>query len=168
LDSFGFLAHPSFSDSSIGDLNAGFQDQVQALKWVQQHIKGFGGDPTKVTINGESAGGSSVELHLVANPKVEDGLFTGAIAQSVYRTPLPTPAQQVVCSEYHLLHPQLNFCDFYADSVQLLCATRRLRIRQPHSTDGMSAQCHHQRISKSSGRSILCHVGRQPILLISF
>ncbi|KAI9056446.1 alpha/beta-hydrolase [Trametes sanguinea] len=92
LDSFGFLAAPELADSTVGDLNAGFQDQIQALKWVQQHIRAFGGDPSKVTINGESAGGSSVELHLVAHEGQK--LFSQAIAQSVYRTPLPTPEQQ--------------------------------------------------------------------------
>lgn len=94
LSSFGFLAVPEFSDPSVGDFNAGFQDQIQALKWVQQHISSFGGNPGQVTINGQSAGGSSVELHLVANEG--EKLFTGGIAQSVFRTPLPTPEQQVV------------------------------------------------------------------------
>ncbi|KAL0946091.1 hypothetical protein HGRIS_012357 [Hohenbuehelia grisea] len=98
LDSFGFLAVPDFNDASIGDFNVGFRDQVQALTWVQQHISAFGGDPTRVTINGESAGGSSVELHLVAHE--HSGLFSGAIAQSVYRTPLPEPAQQVPLFEF--------------------------------------------------------------------
>ncbi|KAL7284647.1 hypothetical protein ACG7TL_001944 [Trametes sanguinea] len=92
LDSFGFLSVPELADSTVGDLNAGFQDQIQALKWVQQHIGAFGGDPGQVTINGESAGGSSVELHLVAHEGQK--LFSQAIAQSVYRTPLPTPEQQ--------------------------------------------------------------------------
>ncbi|KAF9522501.1 alpha/beta-hydrolase [Crepidotus variabilis] len=94
LSSFGFLATSAFAeDSSLGDLNAGFLDQVQALKWVNKNIEAFGGDPDKVTINGESAGGSSVELHLVANGG-SSKLFHGAIAQSVYRTPLPQPDQQ--------------------------------------------------------------------------
>ncbi|KAI0317980.1 Alpha/Beta hydrolase protein [Amylostereum chailletii] len=92
LDSFGFLATPEFSDSRNGDFNVGFRDQIQALKWVKAHISSFGGDPNKVTINGESAGGSSVELHLVAHEK--ETLFARAIAQSVYRTPLPTPEEQ--------------------------------------------------------------------------
>lgn len=95
LDSFGFLAHPAFTSSpELGDLNVGIQDQTQALRWVQSHIDAFGGDPGRVTINGQSAGASSVEIHLVA-PQ-QEGLFHGAIAQSVYRTPLPTPQQQEV------------------------------------------------------------------------
>ncbi|THU84217.1 alpha/beta-hydrolase [Dendrothele bispora CBS 962.96] len=84
LDSLGFLATPEFNNPAIGDFNPGFQDQTQALKL-------FGGNPRKVTINGQSAGGGSVELHLVANG--QEGLFSGGIAQSVYRTPTPTPQQ---------------------------------------------------------------------------
>lgn len=94
LSSFGFLSTPAFRNPATGDLNAGFLDQIQALKWVKQNIARFGGDPKKVTINGESAGGASVELHIVANEKEQ--LFHQAIAQSVYRTPLPTPEQQQV------------------------------------------------------------------------
>ncbi len=95
LDSLGFLSHPEFSsDPSLGDLNVGFQDQTEALRWIQRHIDAFGGDPSRVTINGESAGGSSVELHLTAVNN--DGLFHGGIAQSVFRAPVPTPQQQVV------------------------------------------------------------------------
>jgi carboxylesterase type B len=95
LSSFGFLSVPELRDSANGDLNAGFLDQIQALRWVKDNIASFGGDPSKVTINGESAGGASVELHLVARVPGER-LFRGAIAQSVYRTPLPTPEQQTV------------------------------------------------------------------------
>ncbi len=94
LDSIGFLATPELASQGLGDLNAGFYDQVQALKWVQQHISAFGGDPSKVTINGQSAGGSSVELHLVAHES--KGLFSQAIGQSVFRTPVPLPEQQKV------------------------------------------------------------------------
>ncbi|THU78749.1 alpha/beta-hydrolase [Dendrothele bispora CBS 962.96] len=91
LGSFGFLAVPDFRDPSVGDFNVGFQDQTQALRWVQENIEAFGGDPKKVTINGQSAGGGSVELHLVATG--QEGLFSGAIAQSVYRAPTPLPEQ---------------------------------------------------------------------------
>ncbi|KAJ3571983.1 hypothetical protein NP233_g3398 [Leucocoprinus birnbaumii] len=93
LSGFGFLATPEFSSGKLGDLNAGFMDQIEALRWVQRHISKFGGDPNQVTINGESAGGSSIELHLIASAGTEK-LFHAGIAQSVYRTPLPTPEQQ--------------------------------------------------------------------------
>ena len=94
MSSFGFLATPAFRDASIGNFNAGFLDQIEALRWVKENIVSFGGNPNQVTINGESAGGSSVELHLVA--KNVERLFHGAIAQSVGRMPLPTAEQQVV------------------------------------------------------------------------
>jgi carboxylesterase type B len=94
LSSFGFLTTPAFADATVGDLNAGFLDQIEALRWIKENIASFGGNPNQVTISGESAGGSSVELHLVA--KNVERLFHRAIAQSVYRTPLPTPEQQVV------------------------------------------------------------------------
>ncbi|KAK0432747.1 Alpha/Beta hydrolase protein [Desarmillaria tabescens] len=42
-----------------GDFNVGFLDQTQALKWVKRHIRAFGGDPSRVTINGQSARGAS-------------------------------------------------------------------------------------------------------------
>ncbi|KAI0767254.1 alpha/beta-hydrolase [Fomes fomentarius] len=98
LNSIGFLSTPELANHGLGDLNAGFYDQIQALKWIQQHIDAFGGDPRKVTINGQSAGGASVELHLVSHGS--QGLFSQAIAQSVYRTPLPLPEQQVPAFNY--------------------------------------------------------------------
>jgi carboxylesterase type B len=93
LDSFGFLSHP---DMPVSDLNAGTQDQIQALRWVQDHIGKFGGDKNKVTISGQSAGGASVEFLLTLDDKLGDGLYNAAIAQSISRRPLPLPAQQVV------------------------------------------------------------------------
>lgn len=60
--------------------NMGLRDQVQALKWIQQNIENFGGDPKNVTIFGVSAGGASVE-YLLLSPMAKD-LFHKAISQS--------------------------------------------------------------------------------------
>lgn len=57
----------------------GLKDQVMALKWIQENIKHFGGNRRKVTIVGESAGGSSVHLHLLS--KMSSGM-TSAIKYS--------------------------------------------------------------------------------------
>ncbi|KAG6811481.1 hypothetical protein H0H92_007253 [Tricholoma furcatifolium] len=118
LDSFGFLSVPEFGDanSNLGDFNAGFLDQTEALRWVQSNIASFGGDPKQVTINGESAGGSSVELHLIANRGEQ--LFSGAIAQSVYRTPLPKPEQQKPLFQFYA---EQAGCGSGSTSDQLTC-----------------------------------------------
>lgn len=82
LGIFGFLAHPDLSSESTpgGSGNFGLQDQQAALAWVRDNIKAFGGDPTRVTIAGQSAGGLSVLSHL-ASPAAK-GLFHRAIVQS--------------------------------------------------------------------------------------
>lgn len=60
--------------------NAGFKDQVLALKWVRDNIELFGGDPDSVTIIGNSAGASSVTLHMIS--PMSKGLFHKAIVMS--------------------------------------------------------------------------------------
>lgn len=82
LGVLGFFAHPDLSAESpdLGSGNQGILDQIAALKWVQKNIAVFGGDPDRVTIFGESAGGGSVAL-LTMSPQAK-GLFHRAIAES--------------------------------------------------------------------------------------
>ena len=76
LGPFGFLT----TGDSAAPGNFGMLDQVEALKWVKANIENLGGNPGKVTIFGESAGASSVSLHLLS-PLYKD-LFQKAIVES--------------------------------------------------------------------------------------
>ncbi|KAH8072179.1 carboxylic ester hydrolase [Aureococcus anophagefferens] len=76
LSSMGWLAVPG----AVAANNAGLWDQIAALRWVHDHIAGFGGDAARVTIFGQSAGGTSVLL-LASSPPAK-GLFARAIAES--------------------------------------------------------------------------------------
>lgn len=82
LGSFGFMAHPALSQESSRGVsgNYGILDQIESLRWVQRNIAAFGGDPNRVMIFGESAGGGSV-LCLMVAPEAK-GLFHAAVAQS--------------------------------------------------------------------------------------
>lgn len=89
---FGFFSHPALSAEAgkpVG--NFAMEDMVAALKWVRTNVASFGGDPDKVTIIGESAGGTAV-INLMTMPSAR-GLFSGAIAMSGGgRSLLPTAA----------------------------------------------------------------------------
>ena len=82
LGVFGFLAHPDLTKESgrHASGNYGLLDQVAALQWVRKNIAGFGGDPNRITIGGESAGSLSVSA-LMASPLSRD-LIAQAVGES--------------------------------------------------------------------------------------
>lgn len=80
LGLFGFFAHPELASETDEPGNCGLLDQIAVLRWVRANAAAFGGDPDRVTIFGESAGGQAV-LNLMCAPAAR-GLFHRAIAQS--------------------------------------------------------------------------------------
>jgi para-nitrobenzyl esterase len=80
LGVFGFFSHPQLAGEGGAQANFGLLDQVAALRWVQRHIGAFGGDPGRVTLFGESAGGGDIAA-LMLSPAAR-GLMHRAIIQS--------------------------------------------------------------------------------------
>ncbi|KAA1472208.1 alpha/beta-hydrolase [Dentipellis sp. KUC8613] len=80
LNAFGFLASQEVKDAGVGNL--GLQDQREALRWVQKYIHAFGGDPSRVTIYGISAGSISVALQMMTNGGNTEGLFHAGFMES--------------------------------------------------------------------------------------
>ena len=87
LGPFGWFTHPAIQDYQQGDdktSNFGTLDLIMALRWVNENIENFNGDPKNITIFGESAGGHNV-LSLLVSQKAK-GLFHKAISMSGYTT----------------------------------------------------------------------------------
>lgn len=94
LGPMGFVCLPELAAEAGHTGNYGLYDQMAALKWVQDNISAFGGDPTKVTIMGQSAGAMSVQ-QLCLSP-LTDGLFSKAVMSSgggVHKMMSATPAE---------------------------------------------------------------------------
>ena len=107
LGPFGFLAHPELSsESGHGSGTYGIQDMIAGLKWVQENITRFGGDPANVTIFGHSAGGAAISL-LAASPLTK-GLFHRAICMSGGSF---TPLQKLNQSGKGLGIPSLKYAE---------------------------------------------------------
>ncbi len=88
LNILGFFSHPAIDSGQDLRANYGIMDQQAALKWVQQNISQFGGDPKNVTIFGESAGASSTYYNVIS--PTAKGLFQRAITESTGWTDIST------------------------------------------------------------------------------
>jgi para-nitrobenzyl esterase len=109
---FGGLGEGEAGDSPWpGDTNCGLRDQLAALEWIKHNVAAFGGDPTNVTVFGESAGAGSI-AHLLASP---------ALARSARRCILQSPGID------HTLYP--DDVERVADAM-----LRRLSIPRSQST----------------------------------
>ena len=112
LGPFGFVT----TGDAVAPGNYGMLDQIEALKWVQDNINAFEGDPSKVTIFGESAGGSSVGL-LVLSPQ-SDGLFHRAIPISgVELSPYAIGSNTTAISHTKELASRLNCSVHESDAI---------------------------------------------------
>lgn len=124
---FGFTSIGS--SDAIG--NAGFKDQALVLKWVQDHIRLFGGDPNCVTLMGDSAGGMSVQVHMVS--PLSRNLFHRAFVMSGGVLPqLKSPSSQLHWVEKlaHLIECPENEnafdCIKKADTVPITDSLRKI------------------------------------------
>ncbi|MDX1891950.1 carboxylesterase/lipase family protein [Mycolicibacterium sp. 050158] len=142
LGAFGFLDLSSFStDRTRFESNLGLRDVLFALEWVRDNVAAFGGDPARVTLFGESAGGGIVTT-LLASPAAA-GLFSAAIAQS-------SPATSVYDASRSrgIAQQFLDTLGIAADEVDrlpaapmsaVLAATKRLFDEVPVRTPGTLA-----------------------------
>ncbi|KAG8886022.1 hypothetical protein FRB98_001498 [Tulasnella sp. 332] len=114
-NAFGFLASEEVRTAGVANL--GLLDQRVALQWVQDNISKFGGDPSKVTVWGHSAGAVSIALHFVANGGDVQNLFRGAIMQS---GPIPPIGDlKGGQGDYNFLVTETG-CSGHADTLQCL------------------------------------------------
>ncbi|TFK90947.1 alpha beta-hydrolase [Polyporus arcularius HHB13444] len=125
LHVFGFLGGKEIKDAGVSNL--GLHDQRAALRWVHKFICPFGGDPSKVTVWGESAGAFSTFLHLYTNHGDTEGLFRGAIMSS--GASVPTEDISEVQGTY----------DFVVDQVGCANATDTLACLRKAPTESLLA-----------------------------
>ncbi|KAJ3212378.1 hypothetical protein HDU82_002056 [Entophlyctis luteolus] len=109
LGALGFLASDQMRQSR--GLNAGITDVRAALRWVKKHVRILGGDPSKVTIWGQSSGGSTVAHLVAAESTHHEKLFRGAIASSPWLAPMGNCSTGFWADQFHNFSSAANCTD---------------------------------------------------------
>lgn len=139
LGALGYMAHPELTAEQGASGNYGVMDQIAALRWVHENIAAFGGDPEKVTIDGQSAGSMSVSA-MMATEQTR-GLFRGAIGQSGSALGRMMPSTQKAEEMGLMLQKELgckNIEEMRACTPQqLMDATDRIGVRFVPIIDGV-------------------------------
>lgn len=132
FDGFGWV------EGTNAPLNRGLLDQIAALEWVQKNIAAFGGDPSRVTIGGQSAGGGSVQTLLVS-PRAY-GLFRGAISHSAATAGMDIASAQKHAHDFaQLLGVSPNLEGWRSVSGERIAAQER-ELNSFESFSGLSAE----------------------------
>jgi len=145
LGVLGFFAHPALATENMPVGNQGLLDQHRVLEWVRDNIASFGGNPSNVTIFGESAGATDVCYH-VASP-LDRGLFHRAISESGGCTIAvggrdPTPGEPALQAGMQAFASSKLGCGDSADAGQLACLRAKtvdqllIAAPQPDLTSG--------------------------------
>ncbi|GKT59298.1 carboxylesterase family protein [Colletotrichum tofieldiae] len=136
LGAFGFLSSADVVANGVG--NAGLHDMLFALRWVQEHICNFGGDPSQVTIAGQSAGAGAALL--LATMDNTDGLFSGVIASSPYITTQPKFDGPRPTKTYQMLAERVGCSSTGSSSSLFSCLQKADSQALQNASDWVSTQ----------------------------
>ncbi|KAK6193744.1 hypothetical protein LQW54_012171 [Pestalotiopsis sp. IQ-011] len=131
LGAFGYLSSTDVKNQ--GALNAGLLDQRFAFDWVQKYIAKFGGDPTRVTIGGESSGAGSVMFHALAYGGKDAKVFNNMVAASPYTPPVYNYDDPVPSNNYQAF-ANFSGCGNAANKFACLVAADTLVLQNASGT----------------------------------